>query len=61
MEKQASLTVLEKKLLPMEHLLSEFAAWLSGSEVALGNLLPPTTEEAERDRQLTSANVIHTK
>ena len=58
MEKQASLTVLEKKLLPMEHLLSEFAAWLSGSEVALGNLLPPTTE---RDRQLTSANVIHTK
>ena len=56
-EKQASLTVLEKKVLPMERLFSEFTAWLSGSEVALGNLSPPATEEGERAEQLTTANV----
>ena len=56
-EKQASLTVLEKKILPMEDLFSEFTSWLSGSEVALSSLSPPAAQQEERTQQLSTAKV----
>lgn len=56
-EKQASLTVLEKKLQPMEDQFSEFTVWLAGSEVSLSSLSPPSDEDSERAQQLTSAKV----
>ena len=45
----------------MEEQFAEFTAWLSGSEVSLGALSPPATEEGERDQQLTSAKVCSKK
>lgn len=56
-EKQASLTVLEKKILPMEDLFSEFQAWLSTSEVSLISLSPPSSNAEERKDQLSNSNV----
>ena len=56
-EKQASLTVLETKILPMEDLSSRFQSWLSESEAALGSLSPPSSHDDARSEQLSSANV----
>ena len=57
-EKQASLTVLEKKILPMEDLFSEFQAWLSASETSLSSLSPPSLLPEERAEQLSNAKVL---